>query len=245
MATKTRIGIIGKGNVGTALSRGLERIGHEVRASGKDPAQVKEVAGWADAVILAVPYGERQNAIREAGASNLSGKTLVDVSNVIGEGMRFAGSTDRSGAEEIQEWAGPDCRVVKAFNTVFANHMDKGVALDEQLTLFCAGDDPQSKNEVLDMGRAIGFDAVDAGPLENARWLEPLGYLNINLAYKVGLGPDSGFRYVHAPSQKEGREGTPATRPSRAAPRTDRTEPVAPSTSDSASPARHLPQPQA
>jgi len=47
------------------------------------------------------------------------------------------------------------------------------------------------------MGRAIGFDPVDAGPLENARWLETLGVLNMQLGYGQELGVETGFRYVH------------------------------------------------
>ncbi|MCA1819815.1 MAG: NADPH-dependent F420 reductase [Thermoplasmatota archaeon] len=203
MARPSRIGIIGNGNVGTALSNGLERAGYEVQSTGKEPERVREVAKWAEAVILAVPYGERRNALREAGTESLANKTLVDATNALGEGMAFAGPAESSGAQEVAGWAGADCSVVKAFNTVFAQQMDKGVVGDTQLTLFCAGDDPEAKSQVLGMGRDLGFDAVDAGPLENARFLESLGYLNIALAHKVGLGPDSGFRYVH---QAAGRE---------------------------------------
>jgi predicted dinucleotide-binding enzyme len=47
------------------------------------------------------------------------------------------------------------------------------------------------------MARDIGFDAVDAGPLQTARYLESLGYLNIQLGYVIGLGPQIGFRLIH------------------------------------------------
>lgn len=52
---KPRVGIIGDGNVGSALRRGLERAGYDVRAVGKAPGQVKETGQWADVVMLAVP----------------------------------------------------------------------------------------------------------------------------------------------------------------------------------------------
>jgi len=86
---------------------------------------------------------------------------------------------------------------VKAFNTVFAIHMDKGKVKGETLTLFVAGDDVGAKERVLQLGRDIGFDALDAGPLRNARWLETLGYFNIQLAFTQKLGSETGFRYVH------------------------------------------------
>lgn len=47
------------------------------------------------------------------------------------------------------------------------------------------------------LAREIGFDAVDAGPLKNARWLETLGFLNIQLGYGLGMEPHIGFKLVH------------------------------------------------
>ncbi len=44
--------------------------------------------------------------------------------------------------------------------------------------------------------RSIGFDAVDAGPLANARLLEPVGFLNIQLGFVLGLGPEIGLKLV-------------------------------------------------
>ena len=67
---------------------------------------------------------------------------------------------------------------------------------DHQLTAYVAGDDPAAKSTVLDLARKIGFDAVDAGPLANARLLEPLGYLNIQLGYVLAMGTQIGFKLV-------------------------------------------------
>jgi predicted dinucleotide-binding enzyme len=209
MANKSKVGIIGKGNVGSALVRGLSENGHEVKATGKDPSQVREIGQWADIVILAIPYNERQNALRELGET-IDNKPLVDVTNAIAGNMEFQGSLERSGAEELQE-AAPDAKVVKAFNTVFAQHMDKGAAQGQPLSLFVAGDDDDAKEQVIELGEDIGFESIDAGPLENARWLEPLGYLNITLAYKTNLGADGGFHYVQRPTKDQPR----ATRPKR------------------------------
>jgi 8-hydroxy-5-deazaflavin:NADPH oxidoreductase len=55
--TKPKIGIIGAGNVGSALRRGLERCGYQVRAVGKEPAQVREAGQWAEVIMLAVRMG--------------------------------------------------------------------------------------------------------------------------------------------------------------------------------------------
>lgn len=63
-----------------------------------------------------------------------------------------------------------------------------------------AGDDKDAKGKVLQMGRDIGFDAIDAGPLQNARLLESLARLNIQLGYSLGLGTSIGFRLLKASS---------------------------------------------
>ena len=189
-----KIGIIGKGNVGSALQRALARSGHEVRTAGKDPGAVRQVAAWADLVVLAVPFGALDEALREAGEA-LNGKVLVDVTNALTADMQLALGFTTSGAEELQKKA-PRSKVVKAFNTVFAQHMDNGLAKGEQLALLVAGDDASAKERVIGLGKDIGFDSIDAGPLRNARWLESLGYLNILLGYVQKLGPDIGFRLV-------------------------------------------------
>ena len=190
----TKIGIIGKGNVGGALQRGLARAGHAVRAVGKDPATVRQTAAWAEVVFLAVPFGALDDTLRALGDA-VNGKVVVDVTNALTADMQLALGFTTSGAEELQKKA-PQARVVKAFNTVFAQHMDQGQVKGENLSLLVASDDAGGRERVLGLGRDLGFDPVDAGPLRNSRWLESLGYLNILLGYVQKLGPDIGFRLV-------------------------------------------------
>ncbi|HEY8923089.1 MAG TPA: NADPH-dependent F420 reductase [Polyangia bacterium] len=192
---KSKIGIVGDGNVGSALARGLGRAGHEVKAVGKDRAAVRELAAWAEIVFLAVPYGALGDVVETAGPA-LGDKTVVDVTNVLDANMGLAVGFTTSGGEELQKKL-PRSRVVKAFNTVFAGTMDAGRVRDQTLTAFVAGDDASARATVLGLARDIGFDAVDAGPLKNARLLEPLASLNIQLGYVLGLGPQIGFRLIH------------------------------------------------
>jgi predicted dinucleotide-binding enzyme len=83
-----------------------------------------------------------------------------------------------------------------AFNTLFAQVMEKGQVRGEKLTMFAAGDDAAAKERVLGLGRDLGFDGVDARPITGARLLESLGFLNIVLGYVQKLGPEIGFRLV-------------------------------------------------
>ncbi len=190
-----QIAIIGKGNVGSALGRGLERAGHNVTKVGREPRAVADAARTAELVILAVPFSEVDKAVAEIGSA-ADGKPLVDVTNALTKEMQLAVGHTTSGAEELQKKL-PKARVVKAFNTVFAANMDTGHADGEPLTALVAGDDQHAKERVLDIARDIGFDPVDAGPLKSARELEPLALLNIKLGYVQKLGPHIGFKLVH------------------------------------------------
>ena len=190
-----KIGIIGDGNVGGALARGLQRVGHDVRSVGNDKGAIREAASWAHLVLLAVPFGALDDVVRHAGEA-LAGKIVVDVTNVVDSGMNLLVGFTTSGAEELQKKL-PKARIVKAFNTTFAQHMDTGRLGDKPLTAFVAADDAGAKKDVLELARGIGFDAVDAGPLRNARLLEPLAFLNIQLGYALGMGTQIGFKLMH------------------------------------------------
>ncbi|HEX7154822.1 MAG TPA: NAD(P)-binding domain-containing protein [Thermoanaerobaculia bacterium] len=188
-----KIAIIGNGNVGSALERGLTRAGHEVRATGHE--NVRETAESGDLIVLAVPFGAIDDALKSMGDA-VNGKVLIDVTNALDDKMALVIGCTTSGAEELQRKAA-QAKVVKAFNTNFAQHLDSGHVGDTALTVFAAGDDEGAREKVLQLAREIGFDAVNAGPLQNARWLETLGYLNIQLGYVVGHGTGTGFHYVH------------------------------------------------
>jgi len=191
----SKIGIIGNGNVGGALERGLKRAGHDVRAIGNDKVGIYNTACWAEMIILAVPFGAIDDVVKCAGEA-LAGKTVIDATNALDASMNMALGFTTSGAEELQKKL-PKAKIVKAFNTVFAQQMDTGRLGAQPLTAFVAGDDTAAKTAVLGLARDIGFDAVEAGPLKNARLLEPLAYLNIQLGYVLNMGTQIGFKLLH------------------------------------------------
>jgi predicted dinucleotide-binding enzyme len=193
---KQKIGILGDGHVGSALARGLQRAGHEVRAVGHEPEAVRGTAAWAEIVVIAVPFTAVDDVVKTAGAE-LASKTIVDVTNALDAHMKLAVGFSTSGAEELQKKL-PKAKVVKAFNTVFAQHMDSGRLGEQKLSAFVAGDDAGAKAAVLALARDIGFDAVDAGPLTSARQLEPLAALNIQLGYGLKMGTGIGFKLMHS-----------------------------------------------
>ena len=86
-------------------------------------------------------------------------------------------------------------QVVKAFNATFAEiyAAEKTELNSKQLTIFFAGDERASKTSVRKLIELLGFDAVDAGPLSNSRFLEPLSLLNIHLGRVLGMSTEIGF----------------------------------------------------
>jgi predicted dinucleotide-binding enzyme len=190
-----KIGIIGKGNVGTAIAKGLSRAGHEIKFGHRGPNEpVAEAAKWGEVIILAVPHDAAADVAKAVGSA-ADGKTVIDVSNAVTGNMELALGFTTSAAEEIQKML-PKAHVVKAFNTVFAQNQSAGKIGDEQLTLFVAGDDAKAKQTVMRLGADIGFEPVDGGPLKAARYLEPMGMFMINLGYGLGMGTSIGFRLV-------------------------------------------------
>lgn len=193
MATQ-KVAIIGNGNVGSALEKGAQKAGYEVRTTGADAKDVRAAGAWGDIIMLAIPAQARQEAIKNLG--DIKGKVLVDPTNLLNADWSYAGDLKKSGAEQSQEWAA-GARVVKAFNTVFAQNMATGKVKGESLSLLVAGDDADAKKQVMGLGAAIGFEAVDVGALSNARYLEALGFLNIQLGYgATKYGTDLGFKIV-------------------------------------------------
>ena len=191
-----KIAIIGKGNVGSALCSGLSGK-HEVKFGHRDPAEpVADAAKWGEIIILAVPHNNANDAIEEI-KPYADGKIVIDVTNAVGSNSELGISCTTSTAEETQKKL-PKARVVKAFNTVFAQNQGTGKVGNEQLTAFIAGDDLKAKQTVAQLTRDIGFDPLDCGPLKAARYLDAMAIMIINLAYSYGMGPKIGYKLVKA-----------------------------------------------
>jgi predicted dinucleotide-binding enzyme len=195
-----KVTIIGSGNMGSALARQVAKAGHSVVVSGRNADKGRELArsvgatfkdksaaDGADVVIVATGYGDAVAALR--GAGDLGGKVVVDITNPLTpDYMGLAIGHDTSAAEEIQK-AFPAAKVVKAFNTVFAQVLGEGPKLaGATVPVYVAGDDAAAKEQVTSLVQGMGFAAVDAGGLRNARYLEPLAGLNIYFGYGAGRG---------------------------------------------------------
>ena len=203
------IAIIGAGNVGKALATSSKRAGHSVTlssASGDTAASAAEESGvkaagsnreaveGAGVVILAVPYGAVDSVLDEVGPA-LGGKVVIDATNPLKADYSGLATEGASGAEGIQARV-PEARVVKAFNTVFAARQADPTIAGVQLDGYVAADDDEAKATVLELVKGIGLHPIDAGPLEAARYLEALAFLNISLQLRHGWSWQSGWKLV-------------------------------------------------
>jgi len=205
------IAIIGAGDVGGTLGKIWFKKGHRIMFGVRNPhspnvvnlirsmsgikvGSIAEVASFADIIVLAIPWLAVEETIKNAG--DLSGKILIDSTNPINTdltGLVIEPST--SAAEEIARWA-KGSKVVKAFNSIGAKTLNKLQFGSLRADAFICGDDFKAKTVVKKLATEIGFDTVDAGPLVNARALEYIALLWIQLAYIRQMGPNIAFKLL-------------------------------------------------
>jgi predicted dinucleotide-binding enzyme len=174
--------------VGHKTPAKAEALASEIGAGAKG-GSVKDAVGQADIVILAVKYEQAADALAAAG--DLTNKIVIDISNPITadfKGLTIGHST--SAAEEIQKRV-PDAKVVKAFNTIFAELLPAESRVGRKVQVFIAGDDETAKDLVM----AAEFEPVDSGTLYNSRFLEPMGEMNILLGFFLGWGTSGAPEY--------------------------------------------------
>ena len=144
---------------------------------GASEGTFADAAGFGELVINATGGKVSLEALGMAGADNLAGKVLVDVSNALefGEGPAVVGvAPDDSLGERIQA-AFPDARVVKALNTMSASIMVSPGALGESTNAFVCGNDDAAKAQVIELLETFGWlsgDIVDLGDITAARGAE-------------------------------------------------------------------------
>ena len=207
------IGILGSGLMGAKLGTIFAGKGHDVvfsyarkqskldrlarQAGGNARAGSVAEAAHQEVVLLAIHWSRLGDVLRQAG--DLAGRVVVTCSLPMSKGdSRLVIARTSSGAEALQKKR-PKARVVSAFGTVPSEvffPLLKARPSKKPSLLYCSGDQ-KAKRVAAQLIEDVGFDPVDAGPLENARLLEPLALLNIRLAFVEKLGNEIGFKLLH------------------------------------------------
>jgi 8-hydroxy-5-deazaflavin:NADPH oxidoreductase len=178
-----RIGIIGTGHVGSVLASKWVGVGHHVAlANAHGPqtlteladrlghraraATVPEAARYGEVAVLAIPFGR----YRELPATELAGQVVVDCTNYYPQrdGQFAELDSDRTTSTELVASHLNGARVVKAFNTMSAEHLDDYAHCNGAAMLYgmpVSGDDDEAKRTVMDLVEELCFEPVDAGDL--------------------------------------------------------------------------------
>ena len=208
-----KIGILGSGLMGGKLGTILARAGHTVtfsyshseaklkklarNAGGNASAGTpREAAKDAKAVFLAVHWSRVNDVLKQAG--DLSGKVLITCSLPMNaDDTRLVIGKTSSGAEKLAEKA-PKANVISAFNTVPSEVLFDVFEARRKKTrpaLVYCGDHKRAMKVAARIIRDAGFDPIDAGALENARYTEPFTLLMAQLAYEGKGGPKLAYRF--------------------------------------------------
>jgi predicted dinucleotide-binding enzyme len=153
---------------------------------------INDAVAFGDVILFAIPWTSIEETVR---GRNLSGKIVIDPTNPLTPDLRQLAFDDSSVAERIANLA-KGAKVVKAFNTIGAQTLNNLIFGSNRADLFLCGDDTPSKRVVGELAADIGFDVVDIGSLANARMLENLALLWIELALRQELGPNIAFKLL-------------------------------------------------
>ena len=191
-----KIGIVGSGKIGATAARLFIAAGHSVAISNSRGPEslrtlvqelganakamsVDEAGSYADVILLAAPW-HMQDA--HPAAERLRGKIVVDAMNPYNPAGGFFDLNGSTSSEIVLKRI-PGARLVKAFNTIYYEHLAtrgrKELPVQERHAVYLAGDDAQAKEVVAGLIEDIGFAPVDTGSLRDRRAASTAGLADL------------------------------------------------------------------
>lgn len=185
-----KIGIIGAGHIGGALTRRFTAVGHDVSVAnsrgpetlsglvnqtGAKAVTVSEAARDKDVVVVTIPEKSVRDLPKDLFAKS-PGTIVIDTGNYYPQ--RDGRLADIENGLTESAWVARQLGrpVVKAFNTIYADHLlNRGRAADQagRIALPVAGDDASAKAVVIRLMDEIGFEGIDAGTLADSWKQQP------------------------------------------------------------------------
>lgn len=194
-----RVATLGRGNMGGPIAKLSQNAGYDVSVVGQDGDTVAAIKD-ADLIVLALHYDPAKGLLSDDAVQDaLDGKVLIDVTNPLApDYMSLTVGHDTSAGETLAAMI-PGTKVVKAFNTVFADLLKGQVAgTASPVPVYVAGNDADARAQVKSFVEDLGLVAIESGPLSNARYLEPMAEMMIQFGYGLGHGANIGFALVKA-----------------------------------------------
>jgi len=154
----------------------------------------EEAAAEGDIALLTVPLQAQMATLRSI-KDQIEGKVLIDATVPLdgcigGKPTRYIEVWQGSAAERAAEFLkDKNVKVVSAFNNVSAASL-LNIGEDVECDTLISGDDADAKKEAAELAEKIpGVRAIDCGQLENARIVEKITPLliNLNIRNKIKL----------------------------------------------------------
>lgn len=185
-----KIGIIGSGHIGGNLGIHLANAGHSVKFSSRHPDQlkelaedagenasvctIKEAADFGDVLVLSIPFWAVEEVAEKTGS--LEGKIIIETTNPYpgrdGEIATKARESSKAASTFVADHF-PKAHVVKAFNTIYYEHLKNQTNRSDNVrTIPYAGDDKVVLELVEDLIRQIGFAPVYVGKLSESHLMD-------------------------------------------------------------------------
>ncbi len=192
MNGKRKIGIIGAGNIGSALVRHFTRLGHDVvvansrgpetltqlaKETGAKPVTVEQAPRGRDLVVVTIPEAKIPELPRGLFKNSPPDQIVIDTGNYYPRNRDGKIEGIENGLIEsrwVEQQLGHP--VIKVFNNIYAEHLanrGKPPGTPGRIALPVAGDNPKAKKVVMDLVNDIGFDPVDAGGLDESWRQQP------------------------------------------------------------------------
>jgi len=173
----------------------------EAKISGFDNL---EAAKKADIVVISVPYSHLIPTIASIKEALTEDKIIVSVvvplsTAVGGKATTMISPWEGSAAEVIQSLVPENVQVISAFQNVSADRLSE-LEKDVDCDIMVCGGSKDARKNIMELAKDIpGARAIDGGPLQNARLIEPITALLIgmNIRYKVREG--MGIRFTYLP----------------------------------------------
>jgi len=186
-----RIGIIGAGMIGGTLARRLAQLGHDVSiANSRGPetlaalaaevgaraVEPKEAARSGEIVIVTIPERAVKDLPKDLFAGVPDDVVVVDTGNYYPARDGSIPAIEQGQPESAWVAAQIGRPVIKAFNNIFFKSLlDKGLPKGsaDRVAIPVAGDVAEAKSKVMQLIESLGFDAVDAGSLDESWRQQP------------------------------------------------------------------------
>jgi len=203
-----RIGILGSGKMGSSLARLIAGRGHTVTIGSRTPEAKRDgfsgidgldvrdqqaAVDGAEMIIVATPWAVTRATLE---ALEIPPETIVlDITNPLSPDVsELVVGGKNSAAEEIARCLNGS-RVVKAFNGINAANLNNPAFAGGTAQIPFCGDDAGAKEAVRKIIEELGFEALDCGGLKNARYLEAMAMLWIQLAFVEDYGMNCAFKF--------------------------------------------------